>query len=62
VATHAVFRKAEATRHLRRDQDTEAFEFGWTHVLRNIVFQTIEIFGALALFIGVIFLLIWLFD
>ena len=61
-STHAVFRRAEATRHFGQDQDTEALDYGWMHVLSSIVFQTIEIFGALALFIAVIFLLIWLFD
>jgi len=61
-ATHAVFRSAEATRHLRPDHDTATQEYGWTHILHGFVFHTIEVLGALALFIGVIFLLIWIFD
>ena len=61
-ANRSLYKRFEATRHWRGDREAASSDLGWRHVAFTGVMQAIEVFGVLALFIGVIFLLIWLFD
>ena len=62
-ASISLHKKAEAGAPiLHRDDEDATLNDSWGHFLVSFLIHAVESLGALALVLGVIFLLIWLFD
>ncbi len=62
-ASRSLYKRAEEGHFDAGYRELDASHaLGWRQFLFSLALRCLEVFGALALFIGVVFLLIWLFD